>query len=275
MRMFFILSCSAYLLRNNVFMQKISWTIAGIVAYTLVCAGGVMLAFSAAITCWPLQDNLMIHADKLLGYDWHAYGELINSSKAIKNVFQFAYSSINWQPPIIILALSLQNKHSQIFSYLLSTMVALILTMAIFTLFPVTTAWTYGTLVDVKDAARLGMNDNWVSELEQLRHGQLRTITWGIVGAVIGFPSFHCIAAIVNTWHLWRYRGFRYFGIPLNIILIAASLIFGGHYLVDLIAGGLVAIASIAIAQRVHLLLVRQRPSAPIQRLEALVAPSG
>lgn len=239
----------AYLIRKRPFLQKIGGTIAGIVAYALLSAAGVMLSFSAAITCMPLQDALMTDLDKLLGYDWRTYGEFVKSSVFLTDLFAFSYFSIDWQPIIIVAVLAFRNKQIRILSYIVSTMLALVLTMAIFSVAPVTTAWTDGTPADISDAIRLSMNDSWVGELKRLRDGQLRTISWGIIGAVVGFPSFHCIAALVNSWHLWRDPGFRLVGLPLNVSLIASSLVLGGHYMVDLIAALFVAMASIFLAQ--------------------------
>ena len=260
MRILLLLSGTAYLLRDQAFMGKVSWAIAGIVAYALISAAGVMLSFSAAIACLPLQDVLMRKLDGLLGYDWRAYGEFAKSSALLTSLLRFSYFSIDWQPIVVVAVLAFRSDQRRMISYIVSTIVALVFTAAIFSIAPVTTAWTYGTINDVHDAARLAMNDSWVSELERLRSGELRTISWGIIGAVVGFPSFHCIAALLNTWSLWHVRTLRLFWLPLNVALIASSLVHGGHYLVDLIAGVLIAITSIYTARAIIHLIIREIP---------------
>lgn len=239
----------AYLLRNRPIARKFAWAISGVTGYLLVCFGGLMLSFSAAIACLPLQDAVMYDIDRALGYDWRTYGQFVKDRPLLGSLFRFAYFSIDWQPLIVVAVLAWRSADLRMTSYVISTGMGLIFTAAIFAVLPVTTAWTYGSAADVGDAARLSMVDSWAQELQRLRDGQLREISWGIKGAIIGFPSFHCIAAIINTWHLWRDPLYRLFGMPLNAALIAASLVLGGHYLIDLIAGVPVAIASLAVTQ--------------------------
>ena len=63
---------------------------------------------------------------------------------------------------------------------------------------------------------------------------------------IISFPSFHTSVGILFVYtarrHLWALAVL----IPLNLLLIAAALPIGGHYLVDLPAGAAVAASIVA-----------------------------
>ncbi len=66
---------------------------------------------------------------------------------------------------------------------------------------------------------------------------------------LIGFPSYHCAFGLLMIWAAWPIRRARYPVLALNLILIAATPICGGHYIADLFAAGLVTAASIRAAR--------------------------
>lgn len=95
--------------------------------------------------------------------------------------------------------------------------------------------------------------------LNELRSGQGRIVDWGIDPGIIGFPSFHCVAALLNGWALWKIRSLRLCGLVLNLFMIAATPIMGGHYLLDLISGAIVAVISVSLAESVYPVLAMQK----------------
>ena len=68
---------------------------------------------------------------------------------------------------------------------------------------------------------------------------------------LVTFPSFHTTLAIITTYAV---RGVRYVFAPvcaLNAVVIVATLPEGGHHLIDLVAGALIAAVAIAVARSV------------------------
>jgi membrane-associated phospholipid phosphatase len=63
------------------------------------------------------------------------------------------------------------------------------------------------------------------------------------------FPSFHIVLAILTAWALYPVRVVGAFALALNGIVVVATLGSGGHYLVDVLGGGAIAIVLLAGAR--------------------------
>lgn len=74
----------------------------------------------------------------------------------------------------------------------------------------------------------------------------------------VTFPSFHAGAAPLLGWGFWPVARLRWPLVTLNVVMAASAIPIGGHYVVDIIAGVMVAAAGIAVAR----MLERRRPGA-------------
>jgi membrane-associated phospholipid phosphatase len=66
---------------------------------------------------------------------------------------------------------------------------------------------------------------------------------------LVAFPSYHCIAAILFMWASWTVHSLRPFMVAVNLLMLAATPIVGGHYFVDLVAGALIVPPSIVLVE--------------------------
>jgi hypothetical protein len=91
--------------------------------------------------------------------------------------------------------------------------------------------WHYDSLVTLRTAKTMSFNP--FQHLE----------------GMVTFPSFHATAAILIAYAV---RGVRFVAIPmliLNVLMIVSVIPEGGHYLVDLIAGLLIALVCIVVSR--------------------------
>jgi hypothetical protein len=79
---------------------------------------------------------------------------------------------------------------------------------------------------------------------------------------VLTFPSFHAVSAVLYAWAFWPIRWLRPLALLCNGAMMAATPVGWGHYLVDLLAGIVVAAAAIYAAR----LIVRRFVDAKISR---------
>ena len=54
---------------------------------------------------------------------------------------------------------------------------------------------------------------------------------------LIGFPSFHAAMAMMVVWYARELSTVRWFALALNIVVLVATPIQGGHHIVDVLAG--------------------------------------
>jgi membrane-associated phospholipid phosphatase len=68
---------------------------------------------------------------------------------------------------------------------------------------------------------------------------------------IVTMPSFHAAAAILLGFTYWYIKSLRWLFLTLNVIMLASAVPVGGHYLVDVVAGSVIAAASILISHRI------------------------
>ena len=67
---------------------------------------------------------------------------------------------------------------------------------------------------------------------------------------IVTFPSIHAGIALILAWAAWSSTALRYPLLVLNALMAIGAVTHGAHYFVDVIAGLLVAVAVIAIADK-------------------------
>ncbi len=214
---------------------------------TLSAGTFTYLATSAA---HPLGDAWLATMDRQLGFDWMGLLTFANSNPALSWMLVKAYHSTG-----IVLA--------GVFVWLTLTVRAerLAETIAIFCLsslgvgigmllIPAAGAYTYYNPpheLFSNFSADAGM---WHYKLFMtLRTDASPVIDLAKPEGLVTFPSFHTVLGIITTYAL---RDTRWIAIPallLNGTMILATLPEGGHHLVDVIAGGAIAVISIAVVR--------------------------
>ena len=87
---------------------------------------------------------------------------------------------------------------------------------------------------------------------QSLRHDAIPLIDFSKSEGLVTFPSFHTVLAIITTYALRDLRILFWIILALNSLVIVSTVPEGGHYLVDVIAGILVAGVSIIIVAAVE-----------------------
>ena len=193
----------------------------------------------------PYADSLLASWDRALGFDWLAYFEFFASKPTFLYVFDLSYTSLT---PLSILAFTLLcavASRQRIFLFLATFFFTGLVCSTIGMMFPAEAAvvWFEGAQIDLRHFDNRPGTYH-IGHLERLRSDSAPTLNTGALPGLTTFPSFHTAAGIV----LCRYFiGSRLF-IPVAVyssIMIASTPIFGAHYLVDLLAGGGVALSVI------------------------------
>jgi hypothetical protein len=216
---------------------------------------GAVLSYLAASFAMPLQDAALSALDARMGFDWLQWHRFVESIPPLDNLLRIAYFSMLPQVVLSIFPLSHADRREEREHFWWSTMTAMIITCAVSGLLPALCAWDY-----YRTSQHLNIH---IPDLVALRDGTLGVVTITKLKGIVTFPSFHAAMAILLTY---PYRSFRAFPLVVawNILMLLSIPKHGGHYLVDILAGILVAAVSIQVVRSLRSrAMARKRPAPP------------
>lgn len=259
-----ILACTA-LLGAAVFYARVrvnerfSACCIGLSQALLFSAAGSILSYLLARGGGGLWDETLTRWDRTLGFDWLAYAFAVDSQAWAALAFRLCYESLIPQTVVVILALGFSGRLEKLRTFILAAMLSGSIAVLLSPLFPAVGnfafldlnhsafahVWQSSDLADVRDFLAV-------------RRGGMATLDLRNMQGIIVFPSYHGALATVTLWAFWKsgLRWLRWIGGAIALTTIAATPVFGGHYLVDVIAGIGLAVASIAAARRLVFLRV-------------------
>ena len=229
---------------------KLVFSLGTISQIILVTAIVGPLSYVAGATNWPLQDHVLLAADRALGMDPESIASFVNHHAWLAICLDRAYGLIKW--PLlgipIILTLTLRLVRLQVFVLALS--LALAVTIAISAVAPAIGTYQ-GLHVSPADFPALDTSvyAAQLRDILALRDGSLRHLELFKLAGIVSFPSFHAASAVLYTWALWPVRRVGGPAVALSLLMIAATPVIGAHYMVDVIGGVAIAVASILVAK--------------------------
>lgn len=185
----------------------------------------------------PLADGVLMAADRAIGFDWLTpWRWLVHHALAAK-VLQIAYDSLVYQGLYFGVLFGVMDKRRELREMFWLVVIAGLLTCAGAALFPA-----------LGPFKTFGIKSEFLPVMAQLRGGNLHFALANLTG-VVSFPSFHTTMALLYIYGFWRAGPIGWMVAVLNIVMMPAIPFFGGHYLVDMLAGGAVALVSVAIVK--------------------------
>lgn len=236
-----VLAANLLIYRGRRGGERASALAAGFAAFFALASGTAALSYLAATVGAPLADARLARADAALGFDWLAWYRFVQAHDWLHGMLRFAYVSMSAQIMLCLLLLPLTGMARRNQEFIAAMAVALLPTIALFAAFPAASAWVqYG----VSTPAMLGFLD----QLLALREGRMAAMQLDDLYGLITFPSFHVVTAVLVAYAT---RGTRlaFLALTLNLFMAVSALSEGGHYLVDVIAGVLVAGLAIVVVR--------------------------
>jgi hypothetical protein len=210
----------------------------GLQAFALFVAMSVATPFCAVIAAssnLPLVDEWLAQLDRTLffGFERHYVVELVVARPTLVATVQVVYHSLIWQPLLLGSVLFTINPRRG-WSLLFAWGLTLTVIIAIFPFFPAAGAPPYFL--------------DFVGTFNGARDGTLRLLGQEALRGIVTFPSFHAAAGVLLAWGWSAVSRIGGAFVILNIAMIGTALI-AGHYLVDLVAGALIAGLVISCSQ--------------------------
>jgi len=220
----------------------------------LFSATGALLSYLLARAGGTLWDDRFQAWDRALGFDWLAYVRLVDAHAWIAAPFRIAYASLIPQIIVIVVALGFTSRLLALRSVIFAAMLCGTITILLSPFFPAVSNFVHLGLTtgDFRNV------DPWagythLADYEGLRNGTLGAVDFKKMQGIITFPSYHAGLATVTLWGFMQCptKLLRWGGVTLALSTIAATPVDGGHYLVDVLAGMAIAIASIAVTRTI------------------------
>ncbi len=240
-----------------------------LIAFTLI--GGIFSIISLRLA-FPLQDDFYTRADGALGFDRVAHVRWVADHPMIITALNLSYFSCMIQLAVLVIGLATVAPSAlSRFLLLFATTASVVCVLA--ALAPALGAYVFHPL-DPQTLERLPTTDTGRWHLTQFlaaRSGELKILDPLKLEGVVTFPSFHAALAVILTHSL---RCIPWLGFPallLNGVMLVSTIAIGGHYLVDVIAGVLIAIIAIA-AIRPNLSTMTDSPASARRKLDPRAA---
>jgi len=201
------------------------------------------LSYLVVSTNAPLVDASLAAWDRALGFDWPAVAAWLQARPGLAAPLHAAYASGIPQIVVVVLFLGLTARPAQLEAFLRLFIVATLATVALSGLFPAAGSWKhFAAAAPLADLASL-------SHFEPLRDGRLRDIPLREMQGLISIPSLHTVLAVLLV-HAVRGTPLLPVFALLDAAMIVSTPVDGGHYLVDVLAGALLAGGLIALERR-------------------------
>ncbi len=198
-------------------------------------AAGTIFTYLTATWAKPLCDHALVRFDLLLGFDWFAWHRFVSSHRALEVVLEAAYLSFIPQILFSVLYLAHTGRPDRNSELLWNELISLPTAALIAGFAP-----ALGPFVP-------GAAPPWTPVLIALRAGSVSHFAH--LEGVISMPSFHAVTAILMIYvHRPPLKSF-YPMLALNVLMLASAPSQGNHYLVNVIAGIVLAAVSIWIVR--------------------------
>jgi hypothetical protein len=201
----------------------------------LMATAGVLSYVGTALN-QPLCDAALVRFDAALGFDWLRWYALVEDQPLLHRVLLLAYMSGPLQIIGAVIYFGVTRQHGCNRALWYNAMAAMLLTIVVAALFPAAGAYHYFQL-DWRMAPQL-------PDFFAMRSGGPHQ--FGALQGLVSLPSYHTAQALL---FIDAYRGQpRAFPwvLALNVLMLLATPVMGGHYLADILAGAGVALAAIA-----------------------------
>ena len=214
-----------------------------------------LLGVSFVYMRFPLEvapiDPIIERLDAYLGYSWPRAALALAQHPWLSSALFYIYLSSLWQLALLVFWLAATRREAMLHRYILTGALTFILAIAIWWMAPSLGPATLHDL-DPEVANRLGLvvSKAYAAELLRLAAEGSEAIGGQNFIGVVAFPSYHIVMSLLI---LWFARGTLLF-VPATLVGIAmvpATLVHGGHHLLDLVGGGLVFLVAVVLTGRV------------------------
>lgn len=209
-----------------------------------ICLIGAVAPYPLAAIGSGFVDTTLERVDQVLRFDWLAWYRFVAGHPAIQWFDRAAYESIFLSPAVLLGYFAWAGRKAEARLFILTFWIAASVTLVLFAFVPargpLALLWR-GPLPYVPASALYEAD-----LIPALRSHALHRIDLGNLQGLVSAPSFHAASALLYIWTAWPVRALRWPILIVNLAMLLATPVEGTHYLADIIAGIVVALAAVA-----------------------------
>jgi hypothetical protein len=233
-----------------------------LLAFSASCS---LLSYLLSTIAGSRIDNQLAAIDQAIGFHWPVVMIFAARHKVLTALLGFAYLSVIPQTAALLLILGGLRRTTDIYGLCLAIALGGLIAVSVWAIHPSFGAFSVFNLPRWA-AHNLGiaLDGNYGRDLVLLLKNGPGRISPAELRGIVGFPSYHTVQALVLIWYARRIPYVRWGALALNIVVLIATPIHGGHHLVDLAGGAVVAVAAILLADNIAKRTAAEQEPAPL-----------
>ncbi|GEM_PF-863706 len=222
---------------------------------------GLMLNYLLMGLQTPFADAQLAQLDALLGFDWTAHVAWVNDHPLVIRILEEAYGSYPWFFLLVFswLVITCHFRRLQGFILLYASTGLIAMLIGAWLLPALGGYGHHAPAADIISNLPASAGRYALEHARLLNAGLMPNVPLDVSVGLVTFPSFHTVMALLFIWAL---RGTIWFwpSLVINTLTIISTPSMGGHYLVDVIAGGVLFLIVWAVLRHFRLLGDDERP---------------
>ena len=208
-----------------------------ILQYPMIALGG------------PLADRGLLAADKLLGFDWATFTRFF-AHRTTDVTLVISYELFRVQGALVIVYLCVTGQSNRAWQLLTAAIGSLLIAVLLLALFAADGSFV-GCGLRLDDLPFHAKFCAYGPVIIGIKSGAIHMIDPSLYYGLVSLPSFHVAGGVMLIWAVWHRPWLRWPSLALNFLMGIASIVIGGHYLVDVIGGVLLAYLAIVTVKAI------------------------
>ena len=242
-----LIACGAFLLLLGQFYRRfrhndrIAATATAAGLFVLFTIAGSIFNYLLLPLRFPTIDLRLASLDAALGFDWPAFVTWASQYPRAGALLQMIYTTSLPQLIVVLLVLGFGGRTRLLHHFLLTGVLGALAAIICWFFFPSFGASSiYELPSDVTHRVPLAVGPDYGAQLVELGRNGAAYLTPRNVLGLIGFPSFHTVMAAMSACFMLRCGALGLLFLLLNVLMMPAIVIQGGHNLADVFGGLLI-----------------------------------
>jgi len=232
--------------------RRVELLVVGAFAFAMLSAIIVTCCYLVAAAAFPLQDALLSKIDRSLGFNWVGFVTFVNQSPVASWLLVEAYRSTAIMLGGTMLWFCVSGQGGRLAEFLALACLTFIGIAVGVTIWPAEGAYAfYHPPLSTYDNVGAGSGMWHHDLLMSIRSGTTTVVDFETPNSncLVTFPSGHTVLAVIITYALRLSRWTLVPAFLINGAMLVSTIPHGGHYLIDLIGGGAIALCAILIVR--------------------------